>query len=406
MAGFSKLHLGSYRILDSIGQGGMGQVYKAEHVVMGRVVAVKVLPRGKSTPEAIASFTREIRAQAKLDHDHLVRAFDAGHDGNVYFLVTEYIPGMDLRKYVRNRGSLSMNEAATIISQSAEGLDHAHQRGLVHRDVKPGNILVTVDGHAKVSDLGLAGWLNDGDQSLHRGKIVGTADYLPPEQISAPGSVTPAGDVYSLGCTLYYAVTGKVPFPGGTVREKCHRHCNDSPIHPRHFNPLLSDAFIEVIADMMKKDPEARIKTAADVQRRLAPWAGEAVVAPPPMNDSGGAPPQADEMLVQAEELDDTAESFADFADLEPVEPDNRSQTSQGTEPFAAVDQETLPNVLPVRVAALGMKLRGLTSGFRRLTATLRATSPLVLTLAILIPVGLLAALAVLVSILLSLGKP
>ena len=147
--GRTKFDLGPYRILDSIAQGGMGEVFKAEHSMMGRIVAVKVLPRSKSTPEAIKSFTREIRAQAQLDHENLVRAFDAGHDGNVYFLVTEYVPGTDLRRYVRNRGPLSMREAATIISQAAAGLQHAHEPGLIHRDVKPGNILVTPDGQTQ-----------------------------------------------------------------------------------------------------------------------------------------------------------------------------------------------------------------------------------------------------------------
>ena len=118
-AGRSKFNLGPYIVIEAIGQGGMGQVFKAEHRLMGRIVAIKVLPRHRSTPQAIASFTREIRAQAQFDHDNLVRAYDAGHDGNVYFLVTEYVPGTDLRKLVRARGKLSMQDAATIISQAA-----------------------------------------------------------------------------------------------------------------------------------------------------------------------------------------------------------------------------------------------------------------------------------------------
>ncbi len=155
-AGRTKFNLGPYQIIDAIGQGGMGQVFKAEHRLMGRVVAVKVLPRHRATPEAIASFTREIRAQAQFDHENLVRAYDAGHDGNVHFLVTEFVPGTDLRKLVRARGKLSMTDAATIISQAALALAHAHAGGMVHRDVKPGNLLVTPEGRTKVSDLGLA----------------------------------------------------------------------------------------------------------------------------------------------------------------------------------------------------------------------------------------------------------
>ena len=157
LAGRTKFNLGPYCIIDSIGSGGMGQVFKAVHGVMGRIVAVKVLPRNKCTPEAIANFVRESRAQAKLDHPNLVRALDAGQDGNVYYLVTEYVAGPDLRKLVRNGGPLGMESAASVVSQVAAGLQHAHERGVVHRDVKPGNVLVAADGVAKLSDLGLAG---------------------------------------------------------------------------------------------------------------------------------------------------------------------------------------------------------------------------------------------------------
>ena len=217
--GRTKFTLGSYRIIDSLGQGGMGHVFKAEDRILKRVVAIKVLPRDKSTPEAIANFTREIQALSSLNHPKLVRAVDAGNDGKVNFLVTEYVPGADLRKLVRRNGPLNMEAAANIISQVAEGLHHAHQVGIVHRDVKPGNVLVTPEGDAKLSDLGLAGpmYSSNADQDPRYGKIVGTADYLSPDHILSPWNPVPAWDIYSLGCTLYYAVTGKVPFPGGTT---------------------------------------------------------------------------------------------------------------------------------------------------------------------------------------------
>ncbi|RMF99626.1 MAG: serine/threonine protein kinase, partial [Planctomycetota bacterium] len=204
--GRTKFTLGPYRIVDSIGRGGMGQVFKGEHTVLGRVVAVKVLPRHKSNPETIANFMREIRAQAMLDHENLVRALDAGEDGNVYYLITEYVPGTDLRKLIRRRGPLRMHAAASIISQVAAGLQHAHDLGLIHRDVKPGNILVTYDGKAKLLDLGLAGPLGaDAEKDPRHGRIVGTVDYLSPDHIRDPKHPTPAWDIYSLGCTLYYA---------------------------------------------------------------------------------------------------------------------------------------------------------------------------------------------------------
>ncbi len=271
-AGRGKLTLGPYQITDWIAQGGMGQVFKAVHTVMGRPSAVKVLPLEKSTPESRTSFLREIRLQAGLDCPYLVRAFDAGHDGNVHYLVTEFVPGTDLRRMVRQHGPLSMNRAAGIIRQAALGLHYAHGLGLIHRDVKPGNILVTPEGQAKVSDVGLATWSMGQDDDPRAGKIVGTADYLSPEQIRNPLFVTPASDIYSLGCTLYYAVTGKVPYPGGDSRSKCRRHLEETPWHPRRFAPELADEFVELIADMMEKDPQRRINSAAVVAERLLPW--------------------------------------------------------------------------------------------------------------------------------------
>lgn len=335
--GRSKFNLGPYQILDSIGQGGMGQVFKAEHRLMGRVVAIKVLPRHRSTPDAIASFTREIRAQARFDHENLVRAFDAGHDGNVYFLVTEFVPGADLRKLVRARGKLSMQDAATIISQAARGLAHAHGRGMVHRDVKPGNLLVTPGGQTKVSDLGLAGFLGVEDPGDPRaGRIVGTADYLSPEHITAPSNLSPASDVYSLGCTLYYAVTGKVPFPGGTSRDKARRHCEETPLNPRRFSLDLSDEFIDVIAAMMEKDPERRLRSAEEVVARLAPWAVDSVTAEELGSRLGSLRPVAPS-------ISDTQPGL--FDDLSLAHDPSSSQVSQRTDPVASAQHETLPDM-------------------------------------------------------------
>ena len=274
--GRTKLTLGPYLITDWIGQGGMGQVFKAVHQVMGRECAVKVLPLVKATEEARISFIREIRIQAKLDCDYLVRAYDAGQDGNVHYLVTEYIPGMDLRRLVKAHGALPIHQAASIVMQAALGLDYAHKQGMVHRDVKPGNILVTPDGIAKVSDIGLAGFAADLAEDPRAGKIVGTADYLSPEQIRTPLAVNSVSDIYSLGCTLYYAICGKVPFPGGDTTSKLRRHLEDTPWHPRRFAPDISEEFVDIVADMMEKDPSQRVPSAADVALRLEPWAGDA----------------------------------------------------------------------------------------------------------------------------------
>lgn len=276
LAGRTKLTLGPYLVTDWIGQGGMGQVYKAVHQVMGRECAVKVLPLTKANDESRDSFMREIRMQAELDCTYLVRAFDAGQDGNVHYLVTEFIPGMDLRRLVRAEGPLNMQQAARVIMHAALGLDYAHGKGLVHRDIKPGNILVTPDGNAKVSDIGLAGFAMDLVSDPRAGKVVGTLDYLSPEQIKTPLDVKPVSDIYSLGCTLYYAVCGKVPFPGGDAKSKIRRHLSETPWHPRKFAPDLSEDFIDIIADMMEKDPAKRVHSANEVVLRLEPWVSDA----------------------------------------------------------------------------------------------------------------------------------
>lgn len=339
-AGRTKLNLGPYTITDWIGQGGMGQVFKAVHTVMGRQCAIKVLPLNKSTPEAIENFRREIRTQAQLDHPHLVRAYDAGHDGNVHYLVTEFIPGTDLRQFVRRQGLLSMQQAANVIVQAAQGLEHAHQRGLIHRDVKPGNILVTPDGVAKVSDLGLSGFIDEAEQDPRAGRIVGTADYLSPEQIHSPSEVTSVSDIYSLGCTLYYSISGKVPFPGGTTKDKARRHLEETPWHPRRFNANVSEEFVEVIADMMEKDPKNRLQTAGEVVARLEPWSRDSSPLrsqqltkspwmPPPL-------PMGDEGL---EETNANSDAYDDI--------DSRagstSQVSQSTGALDSNNQETYP---------------------------------------------------------------
>ncbi len=341
-AGRSKFNLNDYQIVDSLGQGGMGQVFKAEHSLMGRVVAIKVLPKSKSTPSAIKSFHHEIRTLARLDDPNLVRAYDAGHDGNVYYLVTEFVPGADLRRLVRERGPLTQRDAATIISQAASGLQHAHEQGMIHRDVKPGNLMVTPDGKTKVLDVGLAGFLHEdpGNEDPRKGRIVGTADYLAPEQILSPSKVTAASDIYSLGCTLYFAVTGEVPFPGGTMQEKCYRHLNEAPLHPRRHNQDLSDSFLDVLADMMEKDPNQRIGTAAEVGQRLAAWTDDAVQTPLPEDSSGFARLDASGTTGRAP-IDDTR----DFPELSPDDLESPSQLSQGTEAVNQASQETTPGI-------------------------------------------------------------
>ncbi len=373
LAGRTKLHLMQYRILDSIGRGGMGQVFKAQHTFMDRIVAIKVLPSVKANDEATKSFMHEIRTQAKLHHENLVQAFDAGYD-SVYFLVTEYVPGTDLRKYVRQCGQLSMHEAATIVSQAAAGLAHAHSQGLIHRDVKPGNLLVTPQGRTKVSDLGLAGWVNGEELDPKAGKIVGTADYLAPEQIISPREVTQTADIYALGCTLYYAVTGKVPFPGGTMNDKARRHLEDMPLHPRRLNADLSDQFVDVIAEMMDKDVRRRIQTADEVVRRLAQWAGDRITSP--ITDTREWLTSIPEGTPSFPETEGS-EAFAPLPENDWQSEEFGSQSShfsQGTDVLAQADQDTAPSekfetwLKPKRKMSREVMLLGIVAGLAIIT--------------------------------------
>jgi eukaryotic-like serine/threonine-protein kinase len=348
--GRTKFTLGPYRIVNAIGQGGMGHVFKAEHKMLGRTEAVKVLPKNRSTPDAIAAFQREIRAQAQLDHPNLVRATYADHEGDTYYFVTEYVPGTDLRRLVRRNGPLSPSIAATIISQAAEGLHYAHRKGLVHRDVKPGNLLVTPEGRTKVTDLGLAWGIMDeltGGVPEKTRSLVGTADYMAPETITDPDKVRPVSDIYSLGCTLYYAVTGKVPFPGGNTAEKMQRHLSEVPLNPLHFNPDLPDAFCDAIAALMDKNPDERTPTAAAAVELLAPWCDPSATQHlaeqyPPASGIFQRGPSRPLTPPPPAALAETAEYVLDDFESAPSPTESPSQISQGTSPISADSEDTL----------------------------------------------------------------
>ncbi len=280
LAGRRRFTLGQYRILDEIGRGGMGQVFKAEHVMMKRAVAVKVLPLSKANPHTEAAFQREIQLLGKLSHENIVVAHDAGYDGKVNYLVTEYVPGVDLRRQVARYGPLSQSQAVAVIVPAARGLAYAHRQGFVHRDVKPGNILVSRDGRVRLLDLGLAGAMFD-PESMQIGRRVGTPGYMAPEQIKSPQKVGPAADIFGLGCTLYSTLTGQPPFPGATRDEKEHRTLAGPPPALRALAPDVDEALAEVVEAMMRPSATDRIASADEVIQRLLPWTSAGPVAMP-----------------------------------------------------------------------------------------------------------------------------
>jgi serine/threonine protein kinase/Tol biopolymer transport system component len=276
---------GKYKLLDHLGAGGMGNVFLCEHKSMRRRVAIKVLPGSKAQdPGALERFYREARAVAALDHPHIVRAHDIDHDGRHHFLVLEYVEGASLQDLVKRGGPMDVTRAAHYTRQAALGLHHAHEAGMVHRDVKPGNLLVDRQGVVKILDLGLARFFTDEDDKLTKQhderNILGTADYLSPEQAINSHAVDIRTDIYSLGATLYFLLAGRPPFAEGTVAQKLIAHQMRTPEPICTLRPETPEGLAAVVGKMMAKDPAQRYQTPAEVYEALAPWT-QAPIAPP-----------------------------------------------------------------------------------------------------------------------------
>ncbi len=277
-----------YRILDVLGSGGMGVVYKAEHKLMNRTVALKVVRRELiDRPGSAERFEREVRTAARLSHPNIVAAYDAEQAGDVHFLVMEYVPGRSLADVLKDRGPLPVAEACDFIRQAACGLDHACRQGMVHRDIKPQNLIVTDDQQVKILDFGLARFVSESrsieNQSFNLdastaapntgitrdGVVMGTPDYIAPEQVNDPRTADTRADIYSLGCTLYYLLTGRVPFGGNTSWDKMLGHLERTPQPIAKFRTDVPRAVIRVVDRMMAKDPSARFQSPQDVVAAL-----------------------------------------------------------------------------------------------------------------------------------------
>jgi serine/threonine protein kinase len=270
------LVLGSYVLLEKLGEGGMGAVFKARHQMLGRIVALKLVRQERlDNPNAVRRFRREIKAAAQLNHPNVVLAFDADQAGDAHFFTMEIVEGTDLSRLVKEKGPLSIEQACDYIRQAAQGLQAAFERGLVHRDIKPHNLLLA-NGVVKVLDLGLARVASEADMSessgtlTHEGAVMGTPDYIAPEQALESHTVDIRADLYALGCTLYFLLTGRVPFPGGNLAEKLLKHQLAEPVPVETLRPGVPEEVAAVVRKLMAKKPADRFQTPAELAAELA----------------------------------------------------------------------------------------------------------------------------------------
>jgi serine/threonine protein kinase len=317
------LVLGPFQVLSPIGKGGMSTVYLSRDTRSQLLVALKVLPPKKARTEERfrARFRREMEMCQRVAHPNIAQTFEVGVSHGVYYIAMEFIPGRSLYRLVSDEGPLVVPRAARLFAQVASALDHAHCRGVIHRDLKPSNLLITATDQAKVLDLGLA--IIEGevptDHSIvgGQGYVVGTMDYIAPEQSEDAAKVDGRSDVYGLGCTLYFALTGQPPFPGGTSLQKIKRHRNDEPVPISRLNPVVPSGFIDLVARMMAKRPQDRFDSADSLRQHLLRWIVTAPTPPLPTVVRSADPAvavledeQADPDLLQAEVIpDEVAES-------------------------------------------------------------------------------------------------
>lgn len=290
--------LGQYRILDQLGQGGMGRVFKAEHLAMKRVVAIKVLaPKLVQSDRARELFLREVQAAAQLVHPNVVAAFDAGEADGRFFLVLEFVDGPNLDQLVREKGPLPVGLACEYIKQTAKGLQAAHELGMVHRDIKPANLLVQrgdrrkaeraglteqTPGIVKISDFGLARLQSPASDTMasdlagticvKQYTVMGTPDFLSPEQARDLHATDIRSDLYSLGCTFYFLLTAQTPFAGGTALEKLIRHNSEAPPPLENFRSDVPALVIEIVNCLLSKDADDRFQEPCALAEALEPF--------------------------------------------------------------------------------------------------------------------------------------
>lgn len=278
---------GKYKVLELLGVGGMGKVFLCEHMLMRRLLAIKVLPVDNTTADtsAIERFYREARAVGSLNHPNIVWAHDIDRDDKMHFLAMEYVDGTNLHEIVERHGPMDVRRAAHYIAQAANGLQHAHEAGWVHRDIKPGNLLLDRGGFIKILDMGLARLFDDNNDALtqkyDQNNVLGTADFLAPEQALDSHDADIRADIYGLGATFYFLLTGRPPFPECNIAQKLIYHQTQEPAPVRDTRPDVPEALQAVLRKMMAKERADRYQTPVAVAQALAPWTAEPIELPP-----------------------------------------------------------------------------------------------------------------------------
>jgi serine/threonine-protein kinase len=299
------LSVGRYVILDLLGKGGMGRVYRARHKLMGRIVALKFISRQFLVrPGSVARFLREMRLVGRLDHPNIVRALDADQVGDLPYIVMEYVRGENLDELLRIRGPLPVDDVVRYAVQAALALAHAHDQGVVHRDVKPSNLLLGEDGRIRILDLGLGALMEMGEDdrgsfATGDGFAVGTIEFMSPEQ-AAGRSADGRSDLFSLGCTMYNLITGQIPFPGESKVECLARRIHGRPVPIELMKGDLPVDLIRVLDRLMANRPEDRFQTGVElanalqaISRRLATSSAQPIVHQAPV--AAEAPPHSDD---------------------------------------------------------------------------------------------------------------
>lgn len=284
LSGKAAFFLGKYKLLNLLGVGGMGRVFLAEHTIMHRKVALKVISKEFSkNPDALKQFQAEARAIATLNHINIVQAYNFESEGDRFYIVMEYVDGQSLEKRVQKEGPLPINDVVSYLRQSAKALQHAHQRNMIHCDIKPDNLLLNQDGQIKILDMGIAKLndpkkkgqvqeteiTSDSQAKKDESHILGTVDYLAPEMASGEAEADPRVDIYSLGCTMFFLLTGQVPYPETTLIERILAHQEKPPRDPRELRPDTPKELAYIILKMEEKKPEDRYQSMGEVLAAL-----------------------------------------------------------------------------------------------------------------------------------------